>query len=98
MLFTRHYTSEAIPQTNKMCRMPPTLSLVVLSAAGAEQQKFAFISEVLGGSKVFPKGHRPKTDLEAHEALVRGLPGASVDYLVDHLEQLDCQRSRRRSR
>lgn len=57
--------------------------------ARAEQQKFAFISEVLGGGKVFPKGRTPTTDLEAHEVLVRGLPGASVGYLVDHLEHLD---------
>lgn len=57
--------------------------------ARSKEQKFAFISEILGGSKVFPKGHRPKTDLEAHEALVRGLPGASVGYLVDHLEHIE---------
>jgi putative toxin-antitoxin system antitoxin component (TIGR02293 family) len=57
--------------------------------ASPEEQRFALISEFLGGSKTFPKGHRPTTNLEAHEALVRGLPGASVGYLVDHLEHLE---------
>lgn len=55
----------------------------------SEEQRFASISEFLGGSKVFPKGHGPRTYLEAHEALVRGLPGTSLGYLVDHLEHLD---------
>ena len=59
--------------------------------ASAEEHKFAAISEFLGGSRIFPKGHRPTTDLEAHEALVRSLPGASVGYLVDHLQHLEWQ-------
>jgi putative toxin-antitoxin system antitoxin component (TIGR02293 family) len=57
--------------------------------ANPEEQKFAVISELLGGNKIFPRGHTPKTYLEAHEALVRGLPGASIGYLVDHLEHLE---------
>lgn len=57
--------------------------------ASPEERKFAAISEFLGGSRIFPKGHRPTTDLEAHEALVRGLPGASVGYLVDRLRYLE---------
>ncbi|MCW5738342.1 MAG: DUF2384 domain-containing protein [Enhydrobacter sp.] len=64
---------------------------VDLPIASAEEHKFAAISEFLGGSRIFPKGHRPTTDLEAHEALVRGLPGASVGYLVDHLQHLEWQ-------
>jgi putative toxin-antitoxin system antitoxin component (TIGR02293 family) len=62
-----------------------------LPVASPEESKFATISEFLGGNRIFPKGHSPKTDLEAHEALVRGLPGASVGYLVDHLQHLDWQ-------
>jgi putative toxin-antitoxin system antitoxin component (TIGR02293 family) len=55
----------------------------------SEEQKLVIISGFLGGSKVFRKGHSPKTYLEAHEALVQGLPGLSVGYLIARLEHLE---------
>jgi putative toxin-antitoxin system antitoxin component (TIGR02293 family) len=55
----------------------------------SEEQRLATISGFLGGNKVFRKGHSPRTFLEAHEALVHGLPGMSIGYLIAHLEYLD---------
>jgi putative toxin-antitoxin system antitoxin component (TIGR02293 family) len=48
----------------------------------SEEQKLVIISGFLGGNKVFRKGHSPRTYLEAHEALVHGLPGMSIEKAI----------------
>lgn len=55
----------------------------------SEEQKLGAISGFLGGNKIFRKGRSPRTSLEAHDALVHGLPGLSLGYLIEHLEHLD---------
>lgn len=58
-------------------------------APASEEEQLGVISEFLGGKKIFKKGHSPRTYLEAHEALVQGLPGISLGHLIGRLEHLD---------
>jgi len=49
----------------------------------ADAPPFKLVVDLLGGSKVLMR--KVRTPLDAHELLLRGLPGAALTYLVDSL-------------
>jgi putative toxin-antitoxin system antitoxin component (TIGR02293 family) len=53
---------------------------------GSTPAAFTPVANLLGGERLLQ--HVPIDTLDAHEMLMRGLPGAALDYLLDHLRVL----------
>lgn len=51
-----------------------------------DEQRLERIVDLLGGERVFRR--RLRTPLDAHEQLLRGLPGRSLGYFLDNLRVL----------
>jgi putative toxin-antitoxin system antitoxin component (TIGR02293 family) len=50
-------------------------------APGGEGEEFRQIANLLGGTRILHR--QPGSRLDAHEMLLRGLPGAALQHLVD---------------
>lgn len=53
----------------------------------AEKARFAVVAELLGAPRTLRRV--PRTPIEAHEMLLRGLPAKALTHLVDNLAVID---------
>jgi putative toxin-antitoxin system antitoxin component (TIGR02293 family) len=56
---------------------------VVMNNPSAEEVEFRRIADLLGGTKVLRRP--PRNSLDAHEMLLKGLPGRALSHLIDNL-------------